>query len=1228
MVETPALGRQPVRQSDRRPDRLVAMALVALATVYMSPTPAQAQATGAAGGFIELTDVFFSEGDRIFVAGEQITVSGSIPFIPSYLCPPGGDGEDRLDFFPAADIYVIENQPLGLFAPLNDVLDTPNRIIGTASGGAFVEETVAIVKPNGNLGAGEYDIVMDQCNDGGFDIGIDIHLGAGPGFALKVFLPEDLGEIDLAPIKESAKKSLLALEGFEIPEAIAAATGVPSKVPGVCGGLGELVDLGQKLNQVPAGLANAAAFAIELCDDLVAHYKGLVADPPDPNVTEFAELGQIPYSFFTGATRFERALLGLSNVIVEQEAITEAFLTTLERVQGAQQAGDHEFLSLQLKHLNEFINLLVGPGGNLLRFFAALEALDRAVRDKPGFAGAPETEAYLRTSAEMRRAIGEIFFALGPRFKRDPSDPNALIPFGLQSWIITYLGLDPFLNTAGLFSIAEFRAASGLPPIDFRHPEAKSTGPYTAPPGRDVSFDALPSTDPNGDALTYAWDLDMDGQFDDGAAQLVEQSFAEPGTRLVGLKVTDPAGNSDVAYIQLKIGDTTVQDIISIQHLPRDLKRITPDGTVTTIKEGAIPGSGRPPLALQVDVDDSIFILDATVLNEGGETRPIIHHLDANGEPIATATPDDIEALIGREISQVHDMRLDGRGDLLLTANVEGPNATGAIDPDFGPLMVIRLARDFSVATIIAEGILRLSSSQPTLAIDPEGKIVLADVGHPDAAENSVRKGEAGVSVLDPDDGDVVQTVPANRALLNDDRSTSVVLLFGGAPLGLFNLAGPRGQGGIEVDAQGNYITGHGTSFPPPRLWRVPAPPEVVDRGETATSISLGLEVFPLLPGGVGTLDLSLTDIAIDAGGDIILVGRNTGDVAPFNHNSVWRVSPVSETFFVADLGVHARGTNQGGFAFDVTRELRNVTPRDVPALSPVPELRLDSLEVDQVDCPLSATVRATLTNVGAADVTDPIQVFIFEGDPLTDGVVIGTAVAPAPIAPGASVQLAIPWPDPAPGVHQVFALGRGTNVPFSAAMICVPAPPDEAIVLRPLDATLDVGETHTVTGRVFDLYGDPIPGLDLTFSVDGANPTTGTGTTDATGTATFSYSGAAPGRDTIGATVFDEVSNPATARWARACIGDLATRAKRGKVQLTWTHTGAAQYHVYRSTTMGGPYMFIAATTSTFSTYLDMEVANGTTYYYVVREATLNGDELCQSNEASATPRTRMRRR
>nr|WP_319494737.1 hypothetical protein [uncultured Desulfobacter sp.] len=88
-------------------------------------------------------------------------------------------------------------------------------------------------------------------------------------------------------------------------------------------------------------------------------------------------------------------------------------------------------------------------------------------------------------------------------------------------------------------------------------------------------------------------------------------------------------------------------------------------------------------------------------------------------------------------------------------------------------------------------------------------------------------------------------------------------------------------------------------------------------------------------------------------------------------------------------------------------------------------------------------------------------------------------------------------------------------------------------------------------------------------------------------------------------------------------CICDLAARAKLDKIQLTWLHTGAASYDVYRSETgPNGPFELIAEDhVTTYATYLDTGLTTGTTYYY--RVVTSDG---CGSNAAFATPSVRVR--
>lgn len=72
-------------------------------------------------------------------------------------------------------------------------------------------------------------------------------------------------------------------------------------------------------------------------------------------------------------------------------------------------------------------------------------------------------------------------------------------------------------------------------------PIADIAGPYTTDEGVDVQLDGSSSSDPDGDELTYAWDLDNDGQYDDSNAAKPDFSLVgQDGTFTVGLRVTDP----------------------------------------------------------------------------------------------------------------------------------------------------------------------------------------------------------------------------------------------------------------------------------------------------------------------------------------------------------------------------------------------------------------------------------------------------------------------------------------------------------------------------------------------------------------------------------------------------------------------------------------------------------------------------------------------------------------
>jgi glucose/arabinose dehydrogenase len=74
----------------------------------------------------------------------------------------------------------------------------------------------------------------------------------------------------------------------------------------------------------------------------------------------------------------------------------------------------------------------------------------------------------------------------------------------------------------------------------------------------DVHLDGSGSTDPSpNEALSYAWDLDHDGAYDDAAGQVINHTFPY-GDHTVGLQVTDTDGRQGTTSVTIHSGTTPV----------------------------------------------------------------------------------------------------------------------------------------------------------------------------------------------------------------------------------------------------------------------------------------------------------------------------------------------------------------------------------------------------------------------------------------------------------------------------------------------------------------------------------------------------------------------------------------------------------------------------------------------------------------------------------------------
>jgi hypothetical protein len=123
--------------------------------------------------------------------------------------------------------------------------------------------------------------------------------------------------------------------------------------------------------------------------------------------------------------------------------------------------------------------------------------------------------------------------------------------------------------------------------IWINHPTARITAPENAPEGTPVPLSASGSSDPQDGSLTYAWDLDADGLFDDDTGVEITPTWLREQALLIGLEVTDNEGLKDVDYTRVLITDVN-------------------DGPyfVTTSPESVFVQCDSLPILFEVSVDD------------------------------------------------------------------------------------------------------------------------------------------------------------------------------------------------------------------------------------------------------------------------------------------------------------------------------------------------------------------------------------------------------------------------------------------------------------------------------------------------------------------------------------------------------------------------------------------------------------------------------------------------
>ncbi|OLF10743.1 PQQ-dependent sugar dehydrogenase [Actinophytocola xanthii] len=178
-------------------------------------------------------------------------------------------------------------------------------------------------------------------------------------------------------------------------------------------------------------------------------------------------------------------------------------------------------------------------------------------------------------------------------------DPTQIVPFvtgvNIPVQVLTGPGGDLFYIALGAGQLRRVSYPSG--------PNTAPTAVATANPTSGaaplaVQFSGTGSSDPNpGDTLSYAWDLDGDGQYDDSTSATPQRTYTTQQVVTVGLRVTDSGGLSDTDSVQVTVGTPPSEDpVVTIDNPTAAVQwavgqNVPFAGRATDAQDGALPAS-------------------------------------------------------------------------------------------------------------------------------------------------------------------------------------------------------------------------------------------------------------------------------------------------------------------------------------------------------------------------------------------------------------------------------------------------------------------------------------------------------------------------------------------------------------------------------------------------------------------------------------------------------------
>jgi len=549
---------------------------------------------GATAGVYSSDCFSMVEQKYIYDLNDTICISGTISGTPELIGV-------------CADVYIMSNRTWSGGETLSDAMGSENRICSYIMGGGIFDEVIALP---GKITLGKYDIIVDGNQDGKFNAGDEV-VEAGTGYAFEV---RDLGHppVDasaIAAIKSGAHGisqgyttsisqfnafvNALNVAGIGLSlfagDPMGAAIGVFGLVTGIPTSYNDwAISRGQDLigafdpNSTPQK-------ATGIYGNLAKKWYDLYEDPADSDYTTFATLdfsavnselaatsvpGSYPFSV-KGSDPREAALVEIANRSVEQAAIVKALTSSYEKYQGAYAASDYEYCYRQLERVQYFSGLLadsLNATKTALQAYkdaVAAAGLNTFVYDVSMMAAMKARITASGLSADEIASLKSVGFSDSQVALVEASIKAMEVPaqnFTSDSALTAQINLiAPTVQAVQNFSAAAGATMTTLAAEFVKHyPTANAGGPYSGYTGQQITLEGGASSDPDvGDALSYAWDLNNDGVFDDATGKTVLHTWNTPFTGMIALKVTDTTANSAVAYAKVAIASTNHAPVIT-----------------------------------------------------------------------------------------------------------------------------------------------------------------------------------------------------------------------------------------------------------------------------------------------------------------------------------------------------------------------------------------------------------------------------------------------------------------------------------------------------------------------------------------------------------------------------------------------------------------------------------------------------------------------------------------